>query len=249
MMTDQEVWSLVLASEPLLRREICRYLPRHRRSELEEVYSECVFARAHSIMATYDPARGVLPVTHLVASVRWYAYKMWGPKKYWHYKKIPDVMDPEVMKLRERGVASRAEQEVEASTMLEAMCDAGYADEADLIRWVLMSELTYGEIGAHLGLTRAQVKTRYNEALTIARRLFDTDEDEDEDEATHEGEDRGGRAAVHGHGGADSHRATLHARCCPGHGPSEVRAAPGRANQDHTRHEQVLHQDLQARGS
>lgn len=180
-MTQQEVWDLVAQNERLLKREIRRYLPkgRDREERLEEVYSECVLARAHAIMATYNGS--VLPITHLVASVRWYAYKLLGPKKYWHYKPVPDSASPEKLRALDRGARCASEAQAEAATMLEAMRSSGFGDEADVLRWVLMSGLTHAEIASHLGITRAAARQRYEQALRLARSLFDTDE-EPEDE-------------------------------------------------------------------
>lgn len=164
-MTQQEVWDLVAQNERLLRRESRRYLPASRYGELDELYSDVVIMRAHSIMATYRPEFGVLPITHLCANVRWYAYK-WVHRRC--YKYVPPPVDTSRGK-HDEGYDSDHEIKARVSLILDSLPE----DAANILKWHIIQECTFGEIAAHFDppITRAQVKSMYRDALELARQL------------------------------------------------------------------------------
>lgn len=157
---SSEVWDLVLNNERLLRRECLRYLPRNRKDEADEMYSDVVIARAHSIMATFIDG-GVKPITHLCANVRWYAYK-WSHGRC--YKYVPPPVD---VTLHDSGYVNNHESVAEVKLILSSLPE----EAADLLRWHVMMGLTFDEIARHVGETKAQVKTRFREAVQMAKEL------------------------------------------------------------------------------
>ena len=162
-MTQQEVWELVLRYEGTLRQEIRRFLPRHRRDEIDEMYSDVVVARCHQIMARYDPVRfPVKPITHLVANCRWYAYKWASGRHYKGGRHGPSVS------LQEQHVGSYVgphEVQARVGMILESLPE----DAARLLEWSLMKGYTVGEIAEHLGCTTREARAACDEALALAR--------------------------------------------------------------------------------
>jgi len=166
-MTSDEVWALVLEHERLLKRTVRAALPSHRRHELEEAYSDVVLARAHAIMGTFLAERNVLPITHLCANVRWYAAK-WVHRRC--YKYIPPPVDVTLHEKHDGGDAVQsADVLAEVSLLLEALPE----EARQLLEWYVMKGFTLGEIAKHFDppMTKAQVKTRYREALELAKEL------------------------------------------------------------------------------
>lgn len=164
-MTEAEVWSLVLDNESLLRREVRRYVPAHRRRDrdyFDDLYSTVVLTRAHAIMRTYRSEAGVLPITHLCANVRWYAYERVLGRKY---KKVPEPVD-----MSSGGHDSSVSDDVmhNGAQVKEFLAQLP-EDAASLLEWHLVKGYTFEEIAVYMDLTRAQAKTRYQEALELAR--------------------------------------------------------------------------------
>lgn len=170
-MTSEEVWAMLLEHERLLRRTVRAALPRHRRDELDEAYSDVVLNRAHDIMATFDVARGVLPITHLCANVRWYAAK-WVHRRC--YKYIPPPVD---LSLHERHDSGDSVRSADVLAEVDLILGALPEDARLLLEWYVMKGFTLGEIAKHFDppMTKAQVKTRYREALELARELVGAD--------------------------------------------------------------------------
>jgi DNA-directed RNA polymerase specialized sigma24 family protein len=173
--TQEEVWRLVLDYEPVLRREIRRFLPFHRRDELDEMYSDVVVARAHAIMARYAPERfPVKPITHLIANCKWYAYK-WASGK--HYK---GGRHGPAASLQESQVGSY-EGDHEVTTRVGLILAALPEEAARLLEWSVMKGYTVGEIAEHLGVTTRETRLACDEALALARREMGVDGPGDDD--------------------------------------------------------------------
>jgi|SRR6185437_2347086 len=167
IMTQDEVWQLIAQNERLLKREIRRRLPAERRDELDEMYSDVVISRAHAIMETYDPSRNVLPITHLCANIRWYAHK-WVHRRC--YKYVPPPVDLTEHDSGDDGATVKtAETIAEVSLVLDSLPK----EAANILRWHLLQNCTLREIADHYDppLTIGQMKTRYQEALELAREL------------------------------------------------------------------------------
>ncbi len=164
-MTSEEIWSLVLANERLLKRTCAAALPKHRRNELEDIYSDVVLARVHDIMATFDVTRGVLPITHLCANVRWYAAK-WVHRRCYRY--IPPPVD---LALHERHDSGESVRSADVLAEVSLLLDSLPEEARNLLEWYVMKGFTLGEIANHYDppMTKAQVKTRYREAMELAR--------------------------------------------------------------------------------
>lgn len=159
-MTSEEVWALVVKNERVLKRELRRFLPRSRWDELDEMYSECVLLRAHAIMRTFDPSRGVQPVTHLAANSRWYAFK-WASGK--HYKKRPEPTD--IDNVPHASYVGTHEESTEVRSILSKLPD----DAAQILEWCVLKGYTFREVAAHLEVSVDAVREQYHEAITLAR--------------------------------------------------------------------------------
>jgi DNA-directed RNA polymerase specialized sigma24 family protein len=164
-MTEAEVWSLVMDNEALLRREVRRYVPGHRRRDrdyFDDLYSTVVLTRAHAIMRTYRSEAGVLPITHLCANVRWYAYERVLGRKY---KRVPEPVDMTDGQHDSATTDCAMHTNAQVKELLTQLPQAA----ADLLEWHLVKGYTFDEIAVYMNITRAQAKTQYQEALELAR--------------------------------------------------------------------------------
>lgn len=132
------------------------------------MYSDVVISRANAIMKTYDSTRGVLPITHLCANIRWYAYK-WVHRRC--YKYVPPPVD---MVDHDKGDDGSSIKTAEVNAEVDLLLGTLPEEAASLLKWHLLQGCTFQEIGEHFEppLTKAQVKTRYQEALQLARLLI-----------------------------------------------------------------------------
>lgn len=143
-MTNEEVWQLVLDNQRLLRREVRRYAPR----DVEECYSEVVLGRAVSIMKTYEPRVGVLPITHLCACVRWYAYKYARRKQ--HKQEVPD---------------SAVVYDDDPNFLLDGLDE----EDQNLLRWRFIEDYSIAELAEHYKISKREVNSRLDAALERAK--------------------------------------------------------------------------------
>lgn len=196
-MTEEEVWRLVTENLPLLRREVARRLPSDRRGELEELISDVVFARAHSIMATYDPTRGALPITHLCANVRWYAHKWVHDKRSLQWKgslvdmsghgrtiyasRTYDALASDPEQVRDGRLSAHGYDDhgsriasVEVDSLLKRVPE----HVAQLLRWSICDGYTTREIAEHLGVSLREVRRDLNDAMELAKDYAGVETDE-----------------------------------------------------------------------
>lgn len=167
-MTEAEVWDVVVAYGPLLRREVRRYMAPHRRAaEFEDMYSDAVLSRAQSIMRLYDPSRGVKPITYLLKNAKWYAFEWCMGRKYRKRVKADSIHG------LDGGGDGRdpGEEDLEARWRAEVFSalERLPPDVADACRWVLFNGCTVDEVARHLGQRRAQVR----ETLRVGRFLLE----------------------------------------------------------------------------
>lgn len=186
-MTQQEVWNLVLLNERLLKQQVRMYLPRHRRAELDDAYSDVVLLRCQSIMARYSldyisPKSNatVLPITFLCKNVRWYAFEWVLDRKY--KKKVPtvsldiaasrsssgDELDAGATR-SELTVPCAADQGLQVDMIL---CQLPELDQ-QLIRWSFLRGNDDAEVADHLGIRRGEAKRLRELALEKAQGIAD----------------------------------------------------------------------------
>jgi len=176
-MDNLDVWSLVQRYESLLKRELRKYLPRYRwKRDLEDMYADVVLGRCVAIMHTYDPDKGASPATHLVANVRWYAYKYvhrrcYKPQVLTGAKSLSDMGD----QFPGMNDSHGGETTVQVRQFLERVHDTVGEWAADLLRWRLINGCTFGEIADHLDVTRAVARGRYEKALKGAKATVSCD--------------------------------------------------------------------------
>jgi hypothetical protein len=177
-MTEQEVWQLILDEEPRMKRLCMKYARRDPRTggqreqiaaRADELYSDVVLARAHSIMATYDPSKGAAPATHLYANVNWYLYKeeaRTGKQRYATPSLDESIDAPERV---DRPAMDDAA--IDAERLLDRVDDPD--DERRLhsrvLWWTEAGGYTRQEIADHLELSASRVSAIYAEALRRAR--------------------------------------------------------------------------------
>lgn len=173
--TNAEVWDMIAGCEWLLRREVRRRVPRSRQSEFDEFYSDCVTARALSIMATFDPKHPSRAcwLTHLIANVKWYAYKR-AHGRNGHWREIRrDVSGLDVGLECQNGstftpaVLSRQEETTYAALLLAMLSP----EDAALVRWRAMDGYDYDEIAGALRCSRASARERVARAVARLREL------------------------------------------------------------------------------
>ena len=173
-MTQEEVWALVLNNEKLLKREIGRYVPRRlngkENPDFDVAYSDVVIARAHDIMATFKPELGNLPITHLCANARWYAYK-WVHRRC--YKAVPEpasemlsTMDPAASNGELHEIQLHVAQILEEIRQVDATA-------AKILEWHLLKGYTLDEIADHFDppISRKECRQLYEEAVALAQGL------------------------------------------------------------------------------
>jgi DNA-directed RNA polymerase specialized sigma24 family protein len=174
-MTREEVWQMLVDHEKLLRREVARGLPRSMRGRVEDAYSECVTDRAHAIMRTYDPGRGVKPITHLCAAVRWYVLKWKNPsyaatkRLVSEAKRFSEVEDAGAALAERLGDGGASEASAEVKAELESALAPLSGGDRRLLEWALAEGFTSAEIGEHLKMTPRKVRRAVADALSAAR--------------------------------------------------------------------------------
>jgi len=164
-LTAEEVWAVVLELEPALRRALRRGTPRARWGSLDDMWSEVVLDRAHSILRLWDPAKGS-PAAYLLANVRWYAYK-WLHRRNGHWQPVAGSTD---VSLDDAAVRARAEAPdpladhvagVDARDGVEFLLGVLSDADAALVRWHVMEGYTFAEIAAHTGERPRATRERF----------------------------------------------------------------------------------------
>ena len=160
--TEEEVWKLVLDNEGLLRRETRKFLPKSRLREFEDMYSDVVLARAHSIMRNYDRTKGARPATYLVKVCAWYAFEWVADRKY---KRRPEKGAEQLDTARHLEDPVDETTKIWVSHILERLP----TEYADVLRWLYIRGNTPREIAQHLGLPTRQVREMITAGLFLAR--------------------------------------------------------------------------------
>lgn len=158
-MTEEEIWQLVQDNEKALRRICSKLLPPSRREELDEMYGAVVLERAHSIMNTYDAAKGAGPRHHLLVNVRWYAYKWINRQQVLRRRAGASIEDHE----------PRAEEDQDTSLRVDTILEGVPDSHAQILKWRYASGFTPAEIAEHLGCEIADVRRVCAEGLRMAR--------------------------------------------------------------------------------
>jgi hypothetical protein len=161
--TEAEVWEMVAGSMALLQREVARMLPRARRAELPDMFSDVVAARAQSIMRTWKPEGGGAWLTHLVANCRWYAYKwVHGRNGHWNEpRKEEQIVDPYTLVSR----SPTDSPDFGVDLLLGSLPES----DARLLRWRLLQGFDFDEMAEALHITRARCRSMYYAAVARAR--------------------------------------------------------------------------------
>ena len=157
------MWALVLRNERLLRREVARFLPKDRRHEFEELYSDVVYGRCCSIMLTYDPYHvpPVKPITHLCVNARWYAFK-------WVHAQARRAAEYSSINMRDVALRTYTEDH-DGRLRVESTLRPLPSEMAKLLEWTHMKGFTPKEIADHTGQSIKEVKEELQFAEELAR--------------------------------------------------------------------------------
>lgn len=155
-MTNEEVWQLLTDNEALVAREVRRFLPKHRRHEWADLWSEVVLDRLHSVMATFNENAGVKPITHLCCNLRWYAYK-WAKRKRDSGGSLNE------------NIASSVDNAATSAVYL--LLNELRPEDAEILRYRYVEEFTLEELAEFYNRSISWTRRRCEEALANAQQM------------------------------------------------------------------------------